>query len=651
MNNEEPLINIPGYNPGDNITVMNVYYEKPRKLDNGKYDTDYVTIVYKDNETGKKGMCCIRSPKYRYYIKKPEFSVGLDYNAEWAPLDEVDPVVCEFRNLKIDIAKRLGLYDEYIQNIRSGNYKMNDVLCSHPRIFGSDLPILNFIRQEFAAQYKNPIVPVTKAYYDIENDIIDSVSEKPVIGECPINAISIFYDKTHTLYSFVLRNPMNPQIEKLEQDIKANFKGTEKEVNEFLKKVHGEEKAHKYGLEKLKLSVGFFDSELELIITFFNVMHQLDPDFAIAYNASYDLRYLAARLEYNGVDPKDVICDPDAPRKFYYYHVEDIDENGAFKDFQQRCDYVQCASRVTWIDQLVLYASRRKGGAATKSFKLDDIVDAECGIHKLDWSPYASRFADFCYSNFKVFWLYNLNDTIVQHCLDQQVGDIDYLFASVLQMNVSYQKSFRQTNYLISKMAEFYKKHEGVIIGININKFKPKVAKKDRDKFPGAFVADPTKLNDRNKVNTKGIYIMKFNNGDDFDYKSLYPSLIREFNMSISTMIGRIYIDKPPYAGTPSLRVGNGGNYIENLMSYNIIEFAHRWLLLPDVEEMLIKMNEYFSTMRTPLYKGEGNLPMDKTHKIVMYEADKHRPMVFIKPMPDWVKNEVNKLREMIKLS
>lgn len=144
---------------------------------------------------------------------------------------------------------------------------------------------------------------------------------------------------------------------------------------------------------------------------------------------------------------------------------------------------------------------------------------------------------------------------------------------------------------------------------------------------------------------------MKFNNGDDFDYKSLYPSLIREFNMSISTMIGRIYIDKPPYAGTPSLRIGNGGNYIENLMSYNIIEFAHRWLLLPDVEEMLIKMNEYFSTMRTPLYKGEGNLPMDKTHKIVMYEADKHRPMVFIKPMPDWVKNEVNKLREMIKLS
>lgn len=645
-----PLYIIPGYNPGDDITLINVYYERPAKLPNGKYDTDYLTVVFKDNTTGEKHMHTFSTPKFRYYIKKPEYSNGLDYNAEWSDLKEVDPVICNYKDVSKDIATRLGFEKEYKENLYSGNYRLNDVYLTHPRIFAADMNILNFFRMEFAATYKNNTPPISIAYYDIENDIIDAISDKPVIGECPINMISIIFDKTQTIYSFIMRDKNNPQIEELEKEISKDPNAAQIQVLQFLHKVHGEEKASKYKLDKLKLSVGFFDNEISMILTFFNVMHQLSPDFAVAFNAAYDLNYLVARMEKYGIDPRDVVCDKDSARKFYYYKVDDKEFDGKFKEFKERGDYVMCASRITWLDQLIIYASRRKGGAANKSYSLDDTVDKECGIHKLDWSPYAKRFADFCRNNYKVFWLYNINDTVVQYCLEQQTNDILFMFNNTLMMNAPYQKIFRQTNYLISKMTEFYKDHENVVIGVNTNRFKPR--KDNKEKFPGAFVAEPTKISDLNKMRSHGVPIMRFNNGDDFDYKALYPSLMREFNMSASTQIGKILMDNPPYKGAEFLRIGAGGHYVENLASYNFIEFAHRWLKLPNIEEMLHDVRWYFENMRTPFYKKNNDslLPMDRTHKQVMMKVDTHRPLVSMRPMPEWVKQKVDEMRKGIRL-
>jgi len=201
------------------------------------------------------------------------------------------------------------------------------------------------------------------------------------------------------------------------------------------------------------------------------------------------------------------------------------------------------------------------------------------------------------------------------------------MFNNVIEMNTPYQKIFRQTNFLWTKGMEFYKEHEGVIMGNNVNRF----GSKPDEKFPGAFVARPTKLSNKNKVFARGVYIMKFNNGDDFDYKALYPSLLREFNMSISTQIGMIKMDNPAYKGHSYLRLGNGGNYTENLASYNYIEFCHRWLGMMDVEEILQEIPKM-------------NLSSDKKQVIDLINPNK---IVSIDvPIPNWVKDEVDKIRK-----
>ena len=221
------------------------------------------------------------------------------------------------------------------------------------------------------------------------------------------------------------------------------------------------------------------------------------------------------------------------------------------------------------------------------------------------------------------------------------------MFNNVIEMNTPYEKVFRQTNFLWTKGMDFYKNVDHVVMGNNHNRF----GKKPTEKFPGAFVASPLLLSDKNRVKINGRSIMKFLNANDFDYKALYPSLLREFNMAPHTQVGMVQFDDPPFQDPQFLRIEAGGTFNENLASYNFIEFAHRWIGLGNVDEVLEDLEEYFTHYRTPLCRGNGNLPYDQTHKIAAYYVDKSQAVVVKRPMPDWVKFEVDRHRKSIPLT
>ena len=93
---------------------------------------------------------------------------------------------------------------------------------------------------------------------------------------------------------------------------------------------------------------------------------------------------------------------------------------------------------------------------------------------------------------------------------------------------------------------------------------------------------------------------MIFDNLDDFDYKSLYPSLIREFNMSPNTQIGKIQM---PYkihnkeGHLPSdFRFNRSREFAEDFTSKDWLEFGSRWLHLATYEELLDDIEEYLRT-------------------------------------------------------
>ena len=80
------------------------------------------------------------------------------------------------------------------------------------------------------------------------------------------------------------------------------------------------------------------------------------------------------------------------------------------------------------------------------------------------------------------------------------------------------------------------------------------------------------------------------------EYKSLYPSIILENNIAPNTQIGRIIIDEKVYENENAYmneKYSRGGEFIENLVTDNPIEFCKRWLHLAGFKEFMQDYYEY----------------------------------------------------------
>ena len=631
------------YPPGSDLTVVNVIYRYPMKDDNtGKWSTDYLLLTYRDNATGKKYTQTFYEPEYTWYLAKPGVKVSADQH--FIPIEDTIPITCKYRDITKSIARETNQTDLYNSNIKSGQGRLNKAFILHPRAFGADLPIKNYYRTLFAATYTNTPFNPSILYFDTEADIINAMSDNLVIGESPTCMISAYFTGNNTMYTMCLRNSNNPLIAQ-DEDAIRHMGDLDSYFHRLLQdQIGDDEKIEKMGLKDAHLKIAYYDLEIEMIIDFFKLIRDLDPDFVTAWNLfGYDLPQLVERIKINGYDERSVICDPEiVPVTFNLF----IDERNKNKP-EERTDYADFSIKPIFYGQDILYASRRKGQGAVASYALDYIAGEEAGVHKKDYHEITTNIAKFPWLDYTSFREYNIADVVAQKCIEAKVEDFSYMLNNVITMNTSPEKIFRQTVYLATKAYEFYKEHEGVIIGNNHNKFNEPTG----EKFPGAFVASPLLLTDKNKVRCQGKPIMKFNNGVDFDYKALYPSLMREFNQAPHTQVGMVQFKDPPFKDPEYLRLSPGGTFCENLASYNFVEFCHRWINLANVDEMLQDLDEYFSKYRTPLCRGEGNLLMDKKRKVVAYHTDTSQVCKRVAPpMPDWLKEEINKIRASIVL-
>lgn len=81
-----------------------------------------------------------------------------------------------------------------------------------------------------------------------------------------------------------------------------------------------------------------------------------------------------------------------------------------------------------------------------------------------------------------------------------------------------------------------------------------------------------------------------------------------EFNTSPSTQIGRIEIDHKVYENENVYNVdpekySRGGEFLDNFVTDNIIEFSKRWLHLAGFKEILYDINEFYSRFNLGSYQ------------------------------------------------
>ena len=339
----------------------------------------------------------------------------------------------------------------------------------------------------------------------------------------------------------------------------------------------------------------FYDDELKMIHDLFILINMNEPDFLLAWNASFDFTYMIERLRQAfNVPPEEIMCHPEFPVKVASYFIDERHKN----DLGERGDYATIGMKTVVVDQMIHFKSKRKA-TNFDNMTLDYIGGITVGVKKYNYSHITRDIAKLPYLDYETFVFYNIMDVIVQVCIEAKTKDIDFIFAKSTLNNTRYHKCHRQTIYLTNRGTRNFFGNSNCIIGNNANKFKPK----PEDKYPGAIVGKPKNNSDYAKLQINGYAVNVCDNLDDYDFKSLYPSTERENNMAPHTQIGAIYIDQIVWEDENPFnydRYFRGGQFIEDFQCGTWIDFCNRWLHFGTFLDVIDDMNEYFSTIEIP---------------------------------------------------
>lgn len=211
---------------------------------------------------------------------------------------------------------------------------------------------------------------------------------------------------------------------------------------------------------------------------------------------------------------------------------------------------------------MLLYANIRKTSGQKESYTLDAIANEELGKEKLDYTGYTIK--NLAWKNFDKFFSYNLQDTVLLHLLESKNLDTDMLQRLSEITNTRKDKVFKKTISLKNFVCKFAEE-QGFIMNNNKNaqygndsdyfaenylnqkkvlehneKYLKLFAKKENY---GAYVGDPN-LNEHCGIEVipGKTSMFLFENVFDEDFSSLYPSIIRAYNLDKNTQVGKFFL-------------------------------------------------------------------------------------------------------------
>jgi len=335
-----------------------------------------------------------------------------------------------------------------------------------------------------------------------------------------------------------------------------------------------------YNNEKLKNTL-FVNNETQLIKEFIKDLHNEAPDILTAWNASFDFGYITSRMAIINMDPR--MLSP----------INYVECNGY---------YIQWAGFVI-LDMLTLYKNFTTH--TMESYKLDDVSEYELGEKKLE---YEGDIITLWHRDPENMIIYNIQDVRLLQRLNDKLKHIQ------LQNEI---REFSQLDWNKSSSTI------GVLDGLLIKyarKFNEAVRSKvslpgSTEKIRGAYVMQPK----------GGLYRWCI----DLDYSSLYPSIIRTFNIGIDTFVGKV----PESIAFNYLYNGILPDNID--ITYNLYEFnSHKETITKDEFKKLI--DKYYLTITGSLYRKHNDrkslyyvILTDLINKRKVYKKKRHENKIF----------------------
>jgi len=611
---------------GENPILLSVNYIKPVKEKTDMYGNtipkveESFEVIYKTEDgrvykTNEEALVDI-------YFVKPEYR-SFDYNKPQEKIEHLEKRRVLYSKILWEIATEIG--DEGIQffrnNVNSRDWRALEKLYGWRFAFACDFQPEFYFMKQWYDKYPLRNVKLTKAYIDIETDMMDySPDLEKLSGTtyAPVNCATVILEDTRESHTFILRPYVpsrmtygsddayniryNLYVEQLKQhnDLLNNMDDFIRDLNESFDSTYGDIKYH----------VREYEEEIELIAGIFKLLNDRKPNFCLAWNMRFDIQYLLERIKTLGYEPTSVMCHPDFENPKYKFHVDRF-----FFKIEEQHDYFLCSSYTQYICQMRNYAAIRKSQQMLKSLSLNAIAERELKDRKIEYED-ETNITYFPYVDWKRFTKYNIKDVLLQLGIERKTNDVMTYYMKSHSNLTHYSKIFRET-HLLRNVRELYFNKDGWVQSNNLNV----IGKDDKDlfysvdsesseddnesTFKGALVADPI-WNDKVGMMifdapSNVVYDLVI----DEDMTAFYPSIKIASNMDPGTLVAKAEIDTGQFMSgeyqNRSLNTvyeekdKNGkirktditGEIINTFVSENVLTFCYNYLSLPSITELV----------------------------------------------------------------
>lgn len=590
---------------------------------------DCLYTIYKDVDTGEKFVNMVENPLIPIYVEKEEYR-DHSYCTEFAEKSRLKQKTVRYADVPYEVAKIMGKAGkDLMKNIReTGNYsRMMDVNL-YPYVYGQDYDIRAIYRFYWLKKMagKN-VMRLSKSFLDIETDILSSPG-MPNPKRDPIDLVSVADMEHKIVHSFMLvgreYHDVSEALEeklpiKKEERKRLYAMRLEKEKEFMANPEKAYRRAHKLFDKEYPgwdYQVHFYTDEAEMLVHLFQCIHKISPDFCAIWNISFDIPYIIERLKTLGLNPEDVICDPEFINKVCIFHRDTHNF-----DVKNKSDQFEVSSKTIWICQMENFAAIRKGGDELRNYTLDYISKSVCRRSgKYVFLDKVKSFRTLGYESPIDYWIYNVKDVLSQVGIEEVTRDIDSLYRNSYMNMTPYENVYMKTVTLRNVQYMSYDK-QGLVPGANVNRIYVKhdmeahpekyLKKNKKPGIEGALVGNTALINKfgQSLYGKKTNFI--FNYSIDMDMKAFYPSTQMGMNMSKSTLIFKFYLDcnnynvrggKIPFHGftdvemvednTPSFVGDIAAEVIDNFQCGNILSTGRKFLNLPSVSELVAEIEK-----------------------------------------------------------
>lgn len=261
-----------------------------------------------------------------------------------------------------------------------------------------------------------------------------------------------------------------------------------KEINKHLKVVGSE----------YKFIYKYHENEADLLYDFlYNYVRKIP--LLTGWNFwGYDWRYIVNRCKKLGLDISWL-----SPTKKWTVHTFD-DRKGKSK--------IDMPCHKLIVDYMKIYQKWDRTIDIKENDTLDYVAEVGLGINKI---KYPGTLKDLFVKDYPLYVAYNAIDTIIVELLDKRLKTMGTFLGLGNLTRVEALQAFSPINMLQSTITRYAYPEKKVF---------PKVRdERERESYEGAFVFEPT----------PGIY----KNVASFDFASLYPTIMRQFNISFENFL------------------------------------------------------------------------------------------------------------------